>query len=809
MIRFYQGKRSKTSGVLVFSVLLLLIGCDKEEDSKAHLQKGLEYINKGEYEKAKLELKTSSQAEKDNAETYYALALLDEKNRQYRAMRENLQKTVELAPSNTEARLKLGKVQILFNEPAAAIEQAEIILKGASGNLDAQVLKASALLRQKKLDEALNVIDGILTINPNHADALSLKALIYMDKDDLTQALALINMAIKADPKSISLHIFKIQLDAKRKDADAVIADYRNLIALYPDNQDFKVTLSKIYVQTGKTKEAEELIRGLVAAEPNNVKPKLILLDFLSATSKEKVVEQFHQFTEQHRDQPRLLLNLSSWMIARNNFDEAKKALGRVIELEEDSKVGLSAKTLLAKMAFDSKDFDGAEKIVQEILDDNSNYDDAKILRARLLLVKEKYDDAIELLNKVLFSQPNSSEALLLLGQALLVKGDQKQADKSFTSALNADPGNLQALTYVYEKALATNNVKYAKEILEKAISLNAGNIGLLEKLAKLNLSESDWVGAKSVVDAIAGLSNPLANDLANFLQGQIYQGQGDCVKAVAAYRDLLSKLPENSDALGSMARCYENMNKRPEMIAFLNELLVKNPLNISAGVLLSELYILDKNYDKGSALLANLVNGNPKNPQLYVSLARIKLAQNDGNAAIAVYRNGLDQIPENFKLTLSLASVYELQKDYDSAVALYRAMLKKNPQLDVAINNLASILTDHSSNEESLKEAAQLTEKFKDSDQPYFRDTYAWVLIKQGKIDEGLKLLNDLVIKSPEVAVFRYHLGFANYKNGSNAQAISELKQALELAKHKENPLDAKAIETLLDEIIAKTTSY
>ncbi len=809
MINFSEGKKIKSAIILVFSVLLFLVGCNKEEDSKAHLQKGLEYINKGEYEKAKLELKTSSQAEKDNAETYYALALLDEKNKQYRAMRDNLQKTVELAPAKTEARLKLGKIQLLFNEPAAAIEQAEFILKDAGDNLDALALKASALLRQNKQEEALTVIDGILKTNPNHAEALSLKALMYMEKEDFNQALVLIETAIKADPKNMSLYFFKIQLDAKRKNIEAVIADYNQLVSLYPDNQEFKITLAKIYAQIGKLKEAETLLRGLVTAEPNNVKLQLTLLDFLSATANEKVIEQFRQFAEQHKDQPRLLLSLSEWMIARKNFDEAKTTLNRVIELEDNSNVGLSAKTLLAKMAFDSKDLDGAEKIVEEILDDNSNYDDAKILQARLLLVKEKYDDGIELLNKVLFSQPNSSEALLLLGQTFLIKGDQKQADKNFANALNVDPGNLQALAYVYEKALNNNNAKYAKEILEKAISVNYGNINLLEKLAKLDLAESDWDGAKSVVKSIAATSNPLANDLANFLQGQIYQGQGDCAKAIAIYKEVLNKFPENSEALESMARCYENMNKRAEMIAFANDLLAKNPRNISAGILLSDLFILDKNYEKGATLLSNLIKDNPEIPQLYASLAGIKLALNDGKAAIAIYKNGLDKFPGNIKLSLSLASLYELQKEYDAAVNLYEALLVKNPQLDVAVNNLAAVLTDHYTTEEALQKAIQLTEKFKDSDQPYFQDTYAWVLVKQGKIDEGLKLLNHLAIKSPEVAVFKYHLGVANYKSGNNALAISELKHALELARNNENMLDTKAIETLLDEIIAKTRSH
>ncbi|MDD1618486.1 MAG: tetratricopeptide repeat protein, partial [Methylococcaceae bacterium] len=283
------------------------------------------------------------------------MALLNEKNRQFREMKENLLKTVDLAPTYTDARLKLGKVQLLFGEVDAAMEQAEFILKDSGQNLEAKALKASVLIRQKKQPEALSIIDNILKENPNHTDALSLKAMIYMEKGDYAQALALIDAAKKSDPNNIGLDFFNIQLNVKAKNINAVIANYEKLVASHPENQEFKVTLAKIYAQTGKSKEAEELLRSLVEAEPNNVQPKLLLLDFLSATAKEKVEEQFKLFTQRHKDQPRMLLDLANWMIARRNFEEAKAPLDRVIELEEDSIVGLSAKTLLAKIAFDNK----------------------------------------------------------------------------------------------------------------------------------------------------------------------------------------------------------------------------------------------------------------------------------------------------------------------------------------------------------------------------------------------------------------------------------------------------------------------
>jgi len=189
--------------------------------------------------------------------------------------------------------------------------------------------------------------------------------------------------------------------------------------------------------------------------------------------------------------------------------------------------------------------------------------------------------------------------------------------------------------------------------------------------------------------------------------------------------------------------------------------------------------------------------------------LASTKSAMNDNKGAISVYQDGLKQNPENITLSLSLASKYDELGDYDSAASLYESLLNKNPNLDVAINNLAVLLSEHYTDPEKLEKAGHLAGKFKDSTQPYFKDTYAWILIKQGKVNDGIKILNEITATTPNVPVFRYHLGVAYYKNGNNSSAMNEIKQALELGKKTGDFAEKKSAETLLEEIIAKIRGH
>lgn len=802
----HNSKSKKNLTMAFFSSILLLAGCEKEENPKEHLQKGVEYFNKGDYEKAVLELKTSGQGDKNVAETYYYLAMLDEKNHQYKTMVENLKKTLELQPTHSEARLKLGKVQLLFSEVDSALEQAEILLKEKNDNPEALLLKASILMKQKNQVDAKKIIDDVLKNNPNHVDALLLNGIFYMEKEELDNAFSSVNAAIKLDEKNMSLRMFKVQLDAKSKNIDAVIDDYKELVSLNPDNQDLKITLAKIYAQASKKKEAEDLLNSLISSKPDDTKLKLLLLDFLSATDPERVDEKLNQFTEQYKKQSKTLFSFASWLIAQKNIDNAKKILNQIIALDDNENDVLSAKTQLARIALIKGELETSKILTDEILAKNSNHIEAKILQSRLLLAKHSYDEAIELLSKILWEKSDSEETLILLGQTYAIKGDEKQADKQFNSVLDINPANLQALTYLYDNAVSGKDFSYAQQLVEKALRLDSENLILLEKLVKVNLLANKLDDAKTALQRITTNTNPQAQNLATYFEGQIFQAQHEYVKAISSYKKVTANVADNYDVLANMAACYDSLNKKSDMILFLNELLSKNAQNVAANLLLGNLLIADKQFDKASLLLGNFIRVNPKIPESYLTLAKAKSVQGDNKSAISVYNDGLKENPDNVKLLLPLATSYEIQGEYDAAVATYEKLLKNDPNLDIALNNLSSILTEHYSGEENLKKAVQLSEKFKDSKQPYYKDTYAWAIIKQGDLVKGLSLLNQIITSAPNVAIFRYHLGVAHYKNNNNGAAIAELKQAIELAAKQRGFSDEKAAKSLLDEIQAKS---
>ena len=191
-------------------------------------------------------------------------------------------------------------------------------------------------------------------------------------------------------------------------------------------------------------------------------------------------------------------------------------------------------------------------------------------------------------------------------------------------------------------------------------------------------------------------------------------------------------------------------------------------------------------------------VESTPKSELGYLCLGSIYLRQKNFQQAEEIYSRGVQAAPASLTLGVNQALVVQTQGKPDRAIELYEKLLSVNPDILVVKNNLASLLTDHRCDQASHERARALTDGFRDSKIPLFRDTYAWVSVRLGLYhEEAILILKGIVRENETVGGYHYHLDEAYRKNGNSFDARKHLRRAIEL-EDPESPVAIGAREAL-----------
>ena len=250
------------------------------------------------------------------------------------------------------------------------------------------------------------------------------------------------------------------------------------------------------------------------------------------------------------------------------------------------------------------------------------------------------------------------------------------------------------------------------------------------------------------------------------------------------------------------MAFSSIEINQKNELLTFLDSFIESNPRQVAAYAIQANIYKRDKQFDEAATVLNKGLKTEAQWLQGYSALASIYILQQQIDKAVNVYKTGLNLAPDNNELSIRLASLYEQNNEFSKAKALYEEVLERDSNIEPAINNLASLLTDQFRSEENLNIASTMTEAFKDSKQPHYLDTYAWVLVQQEQLNIAQPVLERVVSLSPNVAVFNYHLGVLYAKQKAWEDARTHLEAALGLAHEERDQLMIQKIKDLLSSI-------
>jgi len=765
----------------IIALLSLLVACDSvEERVQEHYQRGQELELAGEPAKAILEYRNALRLNESFVPARFELAELLEEEREYRSVVGHLLKVVELEPAHVGARSKLARLMLVAGQLDQALTHSEAAYKAAPEDPDVLALRATVALNLGNAETALASAERALTIDPTNGPAAVALSAYHLRQGDSVKALAVLDGAIAKDQASLPLRVAKMQVLAEIGDEAAIGPYLEELVTAFPKETGFRRALIAWYLQEDAMTAAEQEMRALIALDPTDTIAVLDLIRLLVETKGPEVARaELVARLEAAPTSFSLKSALAAFDYENGAKDEAKALLRRIAEGTGDD--ADAARIQLARFLAGEGSDTEAEGLVGDVLKRDPKNVAALTMRGRLKMESGDLEGAILDLRAALNESTEDADLLALAAVAYERDGRTELANDSFRSALQAS-GYRTDLVLLYADFLARSQEPETLEVvLTEAARQRPNERAILEALAQVRLRLGDWVGAEEVARSLRELSDD--GRAANRIMAAALSGQQRFGESIDVLRQMMDSADASNGAMAALVGVY-NRAGEPELAgAFLASVLEKDPNNAQATLLQAGLAMQRNDIPAAEERLRAVIALAPRHHAGYEALAQLYLRQGRSADAETVLAQGMARIDEPDRLRLLRAINHQFLGNVDAAIDEYIVLFKQQPDSIVVANNLASLLSDHRSDDpESLRLAVSAAKRLRNSEEPSFQDTYGWIAYLQGQYGEALRSLKPAAEALPDNPWVRYHAGMTYAALEQAEEARIHLRAALEL---------------------------
>jgi tetratricopeptide (TPR) repeat protein len=764
---------------VLFAAVIVLGGCTNPEKAKAdHLSKGDAYLKDSKFQEASIEYRNAIQIDDKLAAAHWGLARAYEGLQRSQEAFDELRRTVELDPTNLEARIKLGTIYLMASR----------------GN--AEHMAEAERLAKETLDK-----------DPNHVEGHILMGSVRFSQNKPEEALASFNRAIEIDPNRIESHMSLARYYIVTKDPTNAEATFKRALSINNNSALAHTEYGKYLIQTNRLPEAEMELQKGVEVEPSNRTSRFVLASFYLINKRfDKAEEAYKALADLDKDKPEGQAVLGDYYSAVNRLDDAVRIYQDIVVKNPEYKQG---RYRLGEIMLMRGDFKGANDQIDEVLKKDPTDRQALLLRARTRARNGQpagLTAAIEDLKEVLKQEPNSKVGLYYMAQANFSLGLIDQA-RVFAGGLERNyPEYLPAKLMQIQIALATGDAKGAvglsTDLLDRLGKTGPDREHTAEMLAEVQEKTlvargaaharlGNHAAARKDFSSAADIAPRSTDGYINLAAIALAENKPD--EAVALYEKVLSIAATQFNALDGLIKVYASRKELGKAHGRLDQVLNSYPNDPSLHFLKAQIYGYEQNPQGAETELRKALELDSNYLNAYSALGALFVNTKQEDRAIAEYQKIVDKRPDDPAAYTLIGMLYDARQDYKSAADNYRKALEKDQSAIIAANNLAWLYATVEG-EGNLDEAVRLAQGVvqKNPQIAGFVDTLGWVYYKKGLNSVAVEQLQKAValddaaanrVKGSPSPTYRYHLGMALKAKGDREGARRELGVALRLA--------------------------
>jgi len=746
-----------------------------------------------------------------------ALNRLDEAERVH-------EEIIAIDPRRVEGHFGLARVFVALRDYTRAADKIDEIVRGKPDYAPGWILRGEVSLVTGDKHAAFLSFDKAVALQPDDTVPLISRARASLANGDLTRARQDARAVRRLTPNAPIAHYLDAAISFAEGDYDAANNSFTQLqrnfdrfapavllgalikterseysqadslfqryISMQPDNLDARRALATVRMRMGQPSNAADILERLLARSPDDTGTRRRLASaYLALDRFDSAKEQFEVLAQSGSSSER---------------NDARTALALLEPEAGENGNALRIAVLKAGDAL-SNDDPGAANAVLDALDSRMQ-SGARVLALRggIAAAEGDIDEARRNLDQALRANPELVVAHAALEQ--LDTSGSETADR-LRNLLAARPNSEFLTLRLARQMLRGGNTKDGVAVLREGTRRVPGSIVLSKALVSALMVQERSDEAVREAVRLAAMPNAALGDISFAALSMIDVGAGDA--AIVAADRLVANAPDSPRAVIIRAEALATANRVEEAYTALRNGLKRWPSDTSVAGTMASLAIKQRNAavaqeaaqtinrtnpSAAARLLANAA-GEMGQPVVGVQVLEQAFANNpDGQLAAALYgarvragrmdaaRDGLrDWVrsnPRDRTAMLAYATGMMEQGDYAEAETVYGDFLKLEPTNPVALNNYAW-LRHRAERPDALDYAQRAFEAASGS--PEIADTYGWMLVEYGKLDQGLLLLSRAVEMAPDNPEIGYHYAAALSRAGRGVEARTILTGVLD----------------------------
>jgi len=646
------------------------------------------------------------------------------------------QQLKEVAPEAPVTRLLGARISMSKQDYTAAVAELQRLVATATDFTPARFLLGVALMAQGNFAQSEAQLAQVVARAPENLEARKLLAQVRMRLDRPEAAIQALLPAQSADSGDAQVELMLGAARMQMGDLAAALAHLERTAASSSD-RNVQLELAATYLRAGQADRAIEVLQK-IGPKPGDLRHSALLVTALANTRGVAAARaEVDRLLAAQPKEPGVLNLAAAFHAQQHEFDTARNLLERSAALDPKNTAPF-------------------------------------LMRARVEALANDLPAARRALDQALGLDPDNGEVRMALASVALRAGDPQAAIASLDELRKRDAAAIEPRLLLMRIYLERKQTRQADELATELTTLAQGRADVINAIGNLFLSAGRYDEALSRFRSATELDGSNPGFWLNVARAQLALDQAPGARE--ALTKALAAKPDWVPAVGALALLDVRDRKPDAALARIAALKQSKPQDAAVAALEGDVLVALQQYREAAAAYDRAATLGPSR-MIAVKEYRARERGNLPDAA-AVLERWLVRQPDDALVRSLLAEAYQHAGQTQRAIQQYEQVVRNGPPAAVMLNNLAWLYHENG----DARAAATAQRAYELAPQTAaIADTYGWILVESGNLEQGLKILQQAVRlddKNPDIG---YHFAAALARTGDKAGARSRLAALLE----------------------------